>query len=680
MKKYLISLLIIVWFFLQLSFVLALSTEQKWAILERFQNKQYDLLFESNLSSFSDEYSDIFDISKKIDLYESLSEDIKIDKLEAEEQNNDLISKITTLEESIIILDNDIADTANNIKNININIIDIKKEVEANTRTIEILNKKIAENRELLLDYLVYIYKKWNTAYEWLEIDNLKSILLNNEDISDLINDLYYNWLVQVAWKELIDNHREFVSSLYLKKIDLENQEVTLKSLRKQWIIEQKILSDKKEFKERILEWSKWKQAFYEQYLEKKVELENQVRVDSIKEKIKLNVLRDSILEKYWCEYVDLSQNTAETRALESSWSKCYWINRMILSEWKLIDSDNLTDSGNVLSWPVDPILWISAYFADEDYIENIWTKHNAIDVRTAQWTPIMAPMDWYVVYLKAPDSEDYAYVALKHYDWYLTVYWHVSEILVDKFDYVEKWEVFARTGWEYWTAWAWYLTTWPHLHFEVFKDEEYIDPLNVLDLSYIKFQKIPEQYQKKYYADFELKNWYSYVDPDSNGKRFSLEWTNEIERQKYLISTYAVWAFNNWQLWIDESLDWNIDPSLVMCIGLAETTLWKNVSTPYNIWNVGNNDRWDRVWYPNARAWVYAIIYTLNNRYFRDTNSLAELSWAWRKLLGLPWCPVVWEFCYATDTDHWHDNVTKCLTHLKWAYVPDTYNFRLIK
>jgi hypothetical protein len=288
--------------------------------------------------------------------------------------------------------------------------------------------------------------------------------------------------------------------------------------------------------------------------------------------------------------------------------------------------------------------------------------------------------MDWYVVYLNEPDSEDYSYIALKHYDWYLTVYGHVSEIMVNEFDYIEKWQVFAKTWWEFWTNGAWFLTTWPHLHFEVFREEEYIDPLTVLDLSYIKFQKLPDHYKSKYYIDFQNRKGYSYKDTSSNSKVFHLEWSNEIERQKYLINKYAVWTFNNWQMWVDESLDWNIDPSLVMCIGLAETTLWKNLSTPYNIWNVGNNDRWDRVWYPNARSWVYSIIYTLNNKYFRNTSNLAKLSWAWRKEMNLPWCAVNWEFCYATDTNHWHNNVTKCLTHLKWMYVPDDYNFRLIR
>lgn len=680
MRKFYITFLILFYFLLWLTIVNALSGIQKWAILNRFQEKQYDLLFESDLSNFSSEYSDIFSISKKIDLYGSMWWDIENDKKEAQEKKQELVDKIWSLEKSILTIDRDVEKTAERIKQINLDIIQIGKEIDNNSRTIEILKKKIQKNREILLEYLVYIYKKWNTSYSWTEIDNIKSILLNQENIWDLINDLYFKWLIQVTWKKLIDNHRKYISELYLKKVSFEKQEKTFKSLRKQWIIEQKVLKDKKKFKERLLESSKWKQEFYKQYVDKKIKLENEIRLKTLKEKIKLKTIRSKILEKYNCNYVDISKNTAEVRAMKLSSNKCYSINKMIYSESQLTDDSTKIENNNIFSWPVNPYMWISSYFLDPEYKKDFWADHNAIDIKTSQWTAIEAPMDWYVVYLKKPDSQDYAYIALKHYNWYLTVYWHVSEILVDEFEYVEKWQVFARSWWEYWTNWAWFLTTWPHLHFEVFKDKEYIDPLLLMDLTYMKFQKIPENYKIKYYVDFEKKRWYSYKTKSSNSLVFQLEWENEIERQQYLISKYAVWTFNNWQMWIDESLDWGIDPSLVMCIGLAESTLWKNLSTPYNIWNVWNNDRWDRRWYDNAEDWVYAIVYTLNNKYFKDVNSLASLSWAWRKLLNLSWCSEKWNYCYATDTNHWHSNVIKCLAHLKWAYVPDTYNFRLLK
>ena len=662
-KKILSSILLLT---VSLTVVNAFSTSEKGAILDNFKQKQYDLLFESDLWDFSAEYSDIFNISRKVDIYDNIWNKIEQEREAVESRNQILIEKISSLEESIEQIDIDISNALIKVDKINNKVIQVKKEIEVNTRTIWILKKKITENMEILLEYLIYIYKKGNTVYEDREIDNLKSILLNEEDISDIINDLYYKWIIQVAWKKLIDNHRKYIADLYIKKVNLEKQEEDLKKLRKLWIVEKKILADKKSFKERILDVSKWQQSYYQKYVYNKLEVEKNLLLKSYKEKVKFNNIRDEILDKYNCEFVDVAKNTAESRAL--SW-KCLDINRMIHSESIL--EDKKVNGWNFFSWPIQPSLWISRYFHDTEYKKDFWSEHDAIDIVAKQGTSIRAPADWYVVYIEKPDSEDYAYVALKHYDWYMTIYGHVSDVLVSEFDYVKKWEIFAQTGWEYGTFWAWFLTTWPHLHFEVFKDKEYVDPFKVLDLSYIQFARLPELYQPKFYNDYRVRRWYEYKNKNENSRLFKLEWNTEIERQKYLINKYAYWSFNNWQMWIDESLDWNIDPSFVMCIGLAETTLWKHMKTPYNIWNIWNTDSGATVNFPNAASWVYWMIKTLNNQYLSQYDEIKQLSRYWNKDNTKP--------IYASSPDNWHNNIIKCMSHLKWTYVPDDYNFRLI-
>lgn len=662
-------------------FVFALADEYKAEILKNFKEKQYDLIFKSDITSFTDQYDDIFSISRKIDLYNDLYSEVVTDKERVEQLNREVYDQILSLEDSIAALDLDIEKTSSKVKQINEEVIQIKNEIEVNTKTIEILRNKINENKEILLEYLVYIYKKSNTSYTETEIDNLKSILLNWENISDLIDDLYFKWIIQVTGNRLIENHKNYISQLYLKKIDLDNKELNLKGLRKQLIIEKKILDDKKEFKESLLVESKWQQAYYEEYLDNKIKLEEKLKIETLKEKIRLNTVREKILDKYECDYVDLSVNTIEVRALEKNDQKCYNINRMIYSETQLNESVSFTKENNPFLWPVNPSLWLSSYYQDEEYNDTLWAEHNAIDIRVPQWTSVLAPMDWYVVYVNKPDSKDYSFVVLKHYDWYITVYWHLSEVLVDEYEYVEAGQIFAKSGWEFGTNWAWYITTWPHLHLEVFKDKEYIDPLSVLDLSYLSIENLDSKYASKYQFDFNARRWFMYNDNwSSNSNTFYLLWTNEIERQKYLIDKYAVDWFDDWQMWVDESIFWNIDPSLTMCIWLAESTMWLNMTTSYNIGNVWNNDRWDREHLSSPREWISLIVSTLNNRYFRDIDELYKLSWAWRKEYWDKPCTTQWEFCYATDTNNWHNNVTKCLTHLKARYIPDDYNFRILK
>lgn len=662
-KTYILAFIILAT--IPFSVTYALSSSQKGAILDNFKQKQYNLLFESNLWDLTEQFSDIFSATRKLNVFETATNKAKNQREEAEEKRDALQKNITSLEESIKQLDLDISNAMIKVNKINEKIINTKEEMDVNQKTVEILKKKVSENTDILLEYLTYLYKKSNTIYQDTQVDNLKAILLNEDDVWDIINDIYFKWLIQVTWKNLIDKHKEYINELYVREVELKKEELDLKKLRKMWIVEKRLLDDKKSFKERILEISKWKQSIYEKFVEDKLQVEKNLQLQSLKEKIKYNSVRNELLTEHNCDYVDSSKNDVNTSWMSED---CIDINKMISSESKL--SDPWKDTYNFFEWPVEPLRWLSATFHDPEYFDVMKSEHEAIDIRKEQWTPIKAPADWYVVYISPPTSHDYAYVALKHYDWYLTVYGHISDVFVQKYDFVRKWDTFAQSWWEYWTNWAGYLSTWPHLHFEVFRDKEYIDPLTVLDLSYLKYDDIPEKYRFKFYSDFKARFWFEYKLMDKNSMKFKLLWDTEIERQKYLIDNYAYWSFKDWQMWIDESLYWNVDPSFVMCVWLAETSLWKRTKTAFNIWNVWNTDSWATITFPNARSWLYSMVKAFNNKYLSQYNELRMLSRYWNKDLNKP--------IYASSPYNWHNNITKCLSHLKWEYIPDDFNFRI--
>ena len=656
------------------------ATSSSWAVLDNFTKKQYSLLFESNLSNISDEYWDIFNLARKAEIFNNMSEKIAKDREKVEEENKKILSRITNLEESKKMIEDDISDVLNKIKDLTMASIQLKTDIELNEKKIDLMKKKVDENKKILLTYIEYVYKKSNSVYEWEKIDNLKSVILNNDDISSIINDLYYNSLMQVTWKNLMSKHMKLIQELYIQKIDLENKKVDYAKLRKQLIIEQKNLKDKLEFKERLIEVSKNQQAKYEKVIAEKLQTETKVKQIAEEQEKKASELKDKILAENNCSLVDFSNVTEkEKEDLKKSSEKCYNLNNIIYLETQLTQEN--TSTVNPMRWPVAPIRWISAFYRDPSYKKELWYDHNAIDIRANQGSELKAAMSGYVIYLNPPTTKDYSYLALKHPNWYTTVYWHLSEINVKLYQYVEAWEVIWKTGWEYGTNWAGFLSTWPHLHFEVFKNKQYIDPLDVLDLSYLKYTSLPStpaKYKIKYLSDFKTRRWYDLTESEAWAKIFSIKWETEVERQKYLIEKYASPAFRDWQLWVDQSLVWWIDPSVVMCIWLAESGLGRNLTTAYNVWNVWNNDRWDRVWLSWPKEWIYAIVRTLNNKYFKNVNNLDRLSWAWRLVSGLPKCWV--EACYATDPKYWHGNVTTCLSHLKWRLVEDDYNFRISK
>ena len=641
----------------------ALSVRQKWTILENFKEKQYKLLFENEFWIIDSQDLDIFNISKKINLFWEMKESIEEDKERIEQEKTNIIYNIVSLKKSINNIDKEIADSTELVNRINTKIINIRKEVSGNEEIISLLREKIKENNEILLKYLVYLYKKWNNIYKDDDIDNVKGILLNNGNISDIINDLYFKWIIEITWKKLIDKHREFISELYKKKLEFEKQEKDLRDLRKAQVIEWGVLRDKKNFKERILSISKWKQALYEKYIYDKIKVEKSLQLKIFKEKLNFQNVRNKLLENYNCKF---SSWKDEEVKLESVNEQCLNLNKIIYGESKLKSfSNNLS---NKFIWPISPYMGISSYYRDKSYKEAFWSNHDAVDIKANQWTVIKAPADWYVVHIQPADSYDYAYVAIKHADWYLTVYGHLSEIMVGEYEFLRKWQVFAKSWWKPGTFWVGVLTTWPHLHFEVFKDWSHVDPLDVLNISYLKSNKIPEKYFYKFSKDFRERLWYDISEKLNNVKVFKLDWTTEIERQISLIEKYAIWEFSDYKIWIDESLDWNIDPTFVMCIALAETWLWRHLKTQYNIWNIWNTDSWATRTLWSAREWIYSIVSTLNNKYLGKYNEIRMLSRYGNKKWSI----------YASSPDHWHNNIIKCMSNIKWEYVPDDYNFRL--
>ena len=90
-------------------------------------------------------------------------------------------------------------------------------------------------------------------------------------------------------------------------------------------------------------------------------------------------------------------------------------------------------------------------------------------------------------------------------------------------------------------------------------------------------------------------------------------------------------------------------------------------LSTSNNIGNVGNNDRGDRISFSSALVGAREIANTLNNQHLGHYHTIRQLSRFWNKD-GM---------IYASSAINWQTNVTKCLSQIKWFYVPEDYPFR---
>lgn len=133
--------------------------------------------------------------------------------------------------------------------------------------------------------------------------------------------------------------------------------------------------------------------------------------------------------------------------------------------------------------WPVNPTLGISAFFEDPAYQTRFGMPHHAIDIPVIQGTTVRAPADG-VVAKVSDNGLGYNSIVLRHDGGYATVFGHVSEFLVSEGQRVRRGDPIASSGGIPGTPGAGRLTTGAHLHFEMLRSGEHIDPLTELPAS----------------------------------------------------------------------------------------------------------------------------------------------------------------------------------------------------
>lgn len=329
----------------------------------------------------------------------------------------------------------------------------------------------------------------------------------------------------------------------------------------------------------------------------------------------------------------------------------------------QLLQSTERSDSDKFFSWPVNPPFRFTAGFDDDWYKEQIGVKHNAIDLAKPMWSEIYAPANWIVYKVVDQDGPGLNWMIVMHKHGYVTVYLHLNKILVKEWDYVQRWDIIWLLWWKPWTRWAWLATTGPHLHFEVIKNGQIIDPLTVLDLGVFPSKSsLPQTYQIKYFKD---KIWRTIDLSDVTYAKWK---TIEERRQSYL-KTASRGAYADVALWQEAVKGYNVDIDLWICIWTAETWLGKAYAKngTHNVWNVWNNDRGDRQAFSSPVDGARSIYATLSNKYLSIHNSIDKLS-----RYGSP----EWSI-YASSDLNWQKNVIRCMSSIKGYWVQDDYFFR---
>jgi murein DD-endopeptidase MepM/ murein hydrolase activator NlpD len=125
-------------------------------------------------------------------------------------------------------------------------------------------------------------------------------------------------------------------------------------------------------------------------------------------------------------------------------------------------------DAGVPTAWPLT-----QAGFVTREYLGRIPGQHPGIDIAVAEGAYVRAAGGGTVT--DAGEDPIYGkFVRIRHLEGYESVYGHASELFVVPDDEVDRHQVIALTG-------NTGMSTAPHLHFEVWKDGEAIDPRQIV-------------------------------------------------------------------------------------------------------------------------------------------------------------------------------------------------------
>ncbi len=105
---------------------------------------------------------------------------------------------------------------------------------------------------------------------------------------------------------------------------------------------------------------------------------------------------------------------------------------------------------------------------------KNIKKMHTGIDIKAPAGTLVVATADAIVLKVVKMHDKHGNYIILKHDDEYQTKYSHLLSVNVQEGDIVKLGETIGKVG-------STGISTAPHLHYEVLKNEKAVDPANYI-------------------------------------------------------------------------------------------------------------------------------------------------------------------------------------------------------
>ena len=587
--------------------------------------------------------TDSFDVEKATQTIEKLQNSVndiieqlyEIDDKEINDKGS-VSDKYKEIRKEIVSVIQDINKTTEYVSTMVSRIALYKSQIQANVQALRETREWIDLSKGYIQEFSNFLYKLNNQISYENEIDDTRLLTLSNNNIAVTLSN-------EQLVKSILEQFNDMMTSL---DVDEEKQVNLIKALNKLRIK----ASQNVESYQAILSVLNQKKNYLIQFM--------QLYKDDQLAEQKFSMIFDNIKDVYtavqWLisnivkkDYSDVKFDVSEAMEIAEKYYK---------------DTNAWSSNFQVLAWPIYPIQNIQKYFRDEEFEKENGIPFQWIQIVAEQWSPVYSAADWVVYYVSNNPWIWINWAMIIHPKWYVTVYMYLNNILVEKWTVVRRWQLIWYSWWEPGTQWAWFSSAGPNLTFIVFKDWVALNPLEFLDLSVVENKNIiPDEYNIKY-----LNDKYARTIDISEVKFASGDTVND--RAESFLNEYGVWAYRQLAFWEDAVANTQIDRDVVICIAFAESTLGRYLTTENNIWNVWNDDRWNRVSFSSALAWAKSIADTLNNYYLWDYHTISQLS-RYGNVDGK---------IYASSPINWQRNVTKCLSQIKWYYVPEDYPFRI--
>lgn len=444
----------------------------------------------------------IKELSKGEEFMERVGQELSLSKTDYHQ----VLNRISDTQARIKMVEEEQVTLAEQIENLKLQeelttgrLVTVLQGMVATENEIKILTAEIGEmelalkaQKEALRDYVKLIYTQEQELFsigQNGEVDAFK-LLLSDQSVSENLAQLDYFSLLNETGQQLIVRLDELAQGLSLRTEKLAAERESLNGLREELSAEKAQLALQKQAQERLLVLTEGQEKVYSDLLEQTMKQQEQVVAD-------ISRLNEVSLEAQKAIEAGTFDYDAFTKKLSEE-------NKAIFN----FQVENLDKSLAGFSWPVAPKRGISAYFRNhgDGYKSTFGVVHNAIDIPALQGSAIYAPAEA-VVYSVKDNGYGYSYIILAHAGGFSTTYGHVSKILVKNGQYVPAGTIIGLSGGMPGTLGAGYMTTGPHLHFEMRLNNVYVDPMDYLPLEVLSEDQVAEKYKGRVKKARELES-----------------------------------------------------------------------------------------------------------------------------------------------------------------------------